>query len=310
MARSLILHIGTHKTGTSSIQRYLSAHAEALLAEGILYPSSGRPKAAPEGHHKLAWSMSRAKQKTRGPVDERCWAEVVEEVHRQSPNLVALSTEEFEILTAEEVGRVANHLATFDVKVVVYLRNQLDFMVSAYKQQLKGGTHGLSFRDFLERNIGRCNYPALLQRWADCFGKGNVIVRVYDREKNDPGIKADFLHLLGVQPETIAQMKGPVVKNVNISPDDETIRLVRLVNVIEQKTTSGRGAIFHTVRRSLVRKRKNVLGKTLMTLTRPFLKANVWTPEDVDWLRQQAAPWNERLFQSFLTPCERPYFDF
>lgn len=34
----LILHIGTTKTGTSSLQRFLSDNRQELLAHGVLYP--------------------------------------------------------------------------------------------------------------------------------------------------------------------------------------------------------------------------------------------------------------------------------
>lgn len=35
-----ILHIGRHKTGTTSIQATLAAHRDLLGARGVLYPSS------------------------------------------------------------------------------------------------------------------------------------------------------------------------------------------------------------------------------------------------------------------------------
>ncbi|MDN5849769.1 MAG: hypothetical protein L0H63_09065, partial [Nitrococcus sp.] len=36
-----LLHIGTEKTGTSTIQRFLAANRQALAAEGVLYPTCG-----------------------------------------------------------------------------------------------------------------------------------------------------------------------------------------------------------------------------------------------------------------------------
>ena len=39
----LILHIGTHKTGTSALQAALEAARPALLERGVLYPSTQRP---------------------------------------------------------------------------------------------------------------------------------------------------------------------------------------------------------------------------------------------------------------------------
>ncbi|MGV6852729.1 MAG: hypothetical protein ACWA5R_11220, partial [bacterium] len=49
--KKVILHIGTPKTGTSSIQRWLYQHSETLLELGILYPRTGRQGVA---HHLIA----------------------------------------------------------------------------------------------------------------------------------------------------------------------------------------------------------------------------------------------------------------
>jgi hypothetical protein len=53
--RRVVLHIGTAKTGTSSIQMFLVRNAEALAAQGILVPAS--PLSGLRGaqsHRKLA----------------------------------------------------------------------------------------------------------------------------------------------------------------------------------------------------------------------------------------------------------------
>ena len=39
----LLLHIGTHKTGTSALQESLSSHRALLLQRGIHYPDTSRP---------------------------------------------------------------------------------------------------------------------------------------------------------------------------------------------------------------------------------------------------------------------------
>ena len=40
MKRKVYLHIGTEKTGTASIQHFLSRHYDELREKGILYPKS------------------------------------------------------------------------------------------------------------------------------------------------------------------------------------------------------------------------------------------------------------------------------
>jgi hypothetical protein len=47
----LILHIGTHKTGTTSLQAWLANNREALAANGVSYPHA--TVAHGSGHHRL-----------------------------------------------------------------------------------------------------------------------------------------------------------------------------------------------------------------------------------------------------------------
>ena len=52
----IFLHIGTHKTGTKSVQWFLKDQAEALAREGFLVPKSGTLSTI-AGHHRLAWDI-------------------------------------------------------------------------------------------------------------------------------------------------------------------------------------------------------------------------------------------------------------
>src|ERR1700744_1648279 len=46
-----VLHIGTNKTGTSTLQAYLGTHRDVLQSQGIWYPTIGKFRYA---HHDLA----------------------------------------------------------------------------------------------------------------------------------------------------------------------------------------------------------------------------------------------------------------
>src|SRR5438309_2230327 len=50
------VHIGSHKTGTKSIQAFLRSHAGALAAAGIHVPQAGTilPQS---GHHNIGWGL-------------------------------------------------------------------------------------------------------------------------------------------------------------------------------------------------------------------------------------------------------------
>jgi len=56
-SKTLFVHIGTHKTGTTSIQNFLRNHATSLNECGVFVPKSGTLDEN-SGHHNIAWEMS------------------------------------------------------------------------------------------------------------------------------------------------------------------------------------------------------------------------------------------------------------
>lgn len=77
-----------------------------------------------------------------------------------------------------------------NTKVVVYLRNQVDFLVSSYGTVLKGGgSRRFPFPLGARRRSGM-DYDTLISTWSHEFGIDNLIVRRF--ETND-FVRGDFL---------------------------------------------------------------------------------------------------------------------
>lgn len=57
MTKSIYIHIGPHKTGTTTLQFSLFLNKDKLKKNGILYPDSGIISAKLPGHHNLAWEI-------------------------------------------------------------------------------------------------------------------------------------------------------------------------------------------------------------------------------------------------------------
>lgn len=91
--RTIFLHIGTHKTGTTSIQHFLAKNAEALRHERILMPLAGRHL---QGHHHIAWELRndvRLEGRT-GFVQQ-----LIEELRATDLEKAVISSEDFEYLS-------------------------------------------------------------------------------------------------------------------------------------------------------------------------------------------------------------------
>ena len=59
--RICYIHVGTHKTGTTSIQRFLALNRERFADAGVLLPRAGCDN-SPEyvSHHQLAYELTRS----------------------------------------------------------------------------------------------------------------------------------------------------------------------------------------------------------------------------------------------------------
>lgn len=307
MMKQIILHIGTHKTGTSSLQYFLSTYEAALKEAGVLYPLGGRHELSPGrsalAHHALAHSV-RGKVPSGG---RRYWDALLEELARSREGTAVVSSEEFEGCEPEHVRQARAHLGAYRVKVVVYLRNRLDFLVSAYKQRVKAGRYCGTFGDFI-REDARPGYGELLKRWADVFGAENVLARVYDKVRKSPGVEEEFLNILGIPassfPEYFADKRA-----LNVSPPDAAVMLMRRLNSF--KAAWGRkpgAALFDRARAAVLSGTGK--GKALLAAWRPFLRGELCGAGDIGWLREKERRAGAAGLDSFLSAEDQAYLGF
>lgn len=129
----LVLHIGRHKCGTSSLQRFLSANGDALRAHGYHYPTAHRQ---PYAHHPVAHAYAGDAP----AVDTAAfWRDVA-----SSPASI-VSSEAFQNI---DPSRLAPDLEAFDVTVVAYFREPLDYLLSSYAQKVKAGNTDVTLEDY------------------------------------------------------------------------------------------------------------------------------------------------------------------
>lgn len=192
---TLTLHVGTHKTGSTSIQRALRQARWALRAEG--WQALKTPPALDAGFMAAT------------AVDAARVRRLRRQLARAAANPLALPAPR-QLLSWEgccgqpEQGyRNAAVLAemlrqatgAFDgTRIVVYLRRQDDFVESMYTQKVHEGASG-SFADFLHGfdAAGALDYEQLLDAFARRFGAHNLVVR-----RHGPGAVADFGQALGI----------------------------------------------------------------------------------------------------------------
>jgi hypothetical protein len=194
----IYLHIGRHKTGTTAIQHFLGANRGRLAKHNIVYPSTGT--SWPEEAHHGVWvalgqRTGAVRQPLALPVLKPTDLERFARVLSAAPNAV-VSSEAFQDLNPEQIVDV---FPPGNTTVVVYLREQLDYFLSAYSQEIQSEIDLRSVEEFITDASVHTHYGPFLDSWADVFGRSNLIVKVYDRERLKHGdVVDDFMDTLGI----------------------------------------------------------------------------------------------------------------
>src|SRR5438045_215951 len=98
-------------------------------------------------------------------------------------------------MTETEIERVKSLCDRYSeqTKIIVYLRNQVDFLVSAFGTAIRGGSTRKFPFPLNKRQIRTMDHLALLEPWRKIFGRENMIVRRFEPEDFPAGdLLADF----------------------------------------------------------------------------------------------------------------------
>ena len=245
--RRCVLHIGTEKTGSTSLQRFLALNRDALLARGVFVPASLAP-ADPEGalnHSDLAalaladWRLDDPLRLGRGVADaaalarfrERAAADLAAEI-AVAPvgcDTLLLSSEHCHsrVLLLHEIATLHRFLTPWvgGFEVVVYLRPQHEMAMSQYAMQLLAGMEGAEMLPPLPYPAGYArtrgtdlayfDYAGLLSRWSAVFGRAALRPALFGPDTLAEGdVVVDFCRRIGVD---IATLPRPARLAGNIS---------------------------------------------------------------------------------------------
>lgn len=240
--KTLYIHIGTSKTGTTTIQTYCGINREQLKSKGVLFPIMpyhyDRITENRNGHFLYAMIYEngvRNKEKEEQVLKQEL--DYIVDCFKDYDN-VLLSEESIWWATATRKKGLWKYLQehsqqnNYQVKIIVYLRRQDQFMMSRYNQILKTDTGGGTqrFYEYFKDMNGKykcvMNYRQRLDYMAKFFPKENIVVKRFDRSYFYNGdLNADFLHILGVEiDDTFAEL--PKDENLGISVQSGELKRV------------------------------------------------------------------------------------
>jgi hypothetical protein len=208
---TLLLHIGTEKTGTTSIQEFLAFNRAQLAQNGILYPRSLGEK----NHIKLAayaehapWPFASQNLGIDTPEKHQDFClnlrqQLGQELAAHDYRHAIISNEHLHsnIKTQDQIQAVKDFLDAFfsDIQVLVYFRRQDLMAVSLHSTALLVGYTPTRQLDINAAKNYYYDFNAIYDNWAGVFGSDNITARVFARDRFISGnVITDFCAMSGL----------------------------------------------------------------------------------------------------------------
>lgn len=250
LVKTLYLHVGMHKTGTSSIQSFASANREWLARQGVLYPDYGM---AGDAHAPFAlslpndrWEMtsrfatvSRSDPETPyaeydGPSARELYTNLGRIISSTPHPKILLSSESFLAWIDPEViaARIAAHIDA-ETRILIYLRRQDLWIQSVYNQVVKDPHLRYGGDLYHLPQMAMLDYAETIRRWSHAFGKERLMVRSFEPFDSGKGsIVSDFLLALGVPPDSDGDsFRTRTHPRINTGLDSRLLGILRHLNV-------------------------------------------------------------------------------
>lgn len=193
MKRTLILHIGAHRTATSALQAYLRSNGPKLVNNGFLYPLNVRR------HVKLMNDLFQGTQRV-GDVG----AMLNKRADKRSAPIHTIILSDEDICMRKDLSLLAEFRDHFDVKVVFTLRRQDTWLESWFFQNIKWQWNPklshCTFEEFLNlrEDFHWIHYDRYVQHLESVFGYENLILNVMEKAQMPNGPIAAFCDGIGL----------------------------------------------------------------------------------------------------------------
>jgi hypothetical protein len=255
---SRLVHIGPHKTGTTSVQSAFHVGRTMLRQHRVHYAGgTEQPLLAA-----LAVAGGEGMRGDR-PAQPEDWTELVDEVRDAGDQRVVVSSEFFSYADDAAARRVVTEITGGPVHVVITLRPIYKIAPSQWQQFVQNG-FGVPYDKWLDGMFRRPPYDQptpsfwrrhkqddLVRRWADAVGPENLTVVVAD--ESDPGmLLRTFEAFAGLPEGSLVHTKKAANRSLTFGETE----LVRRINVEWEKRGWSDEAHARFVRRGAARRMK------------------------------------------------------
>ncbi len=236
--RKIILHIGSPKTGTTSIQKFLHLNYETLAElDRTIYPMTGRKDSdniIRYSHNLLLPSITAHKGNTQALL-----ASINKEAIEQKQIIISAElffSKLFRPAVQRSLKTIKNTFRSDEVKILIYLRRWDLYLESVYNQAVKQWLTNVSIDKYIEQRekaIGwhPADYLRYIAVLENIFGKDAIEIRSFDKQAFIGGdLYKDFCHATDLQ--HIEHYKKPKKSNESLTTTQllATILLAPLFN--------------------------------------------------------------------------------
>jgi hypothetical protein len=214
--RDLYLHVGYPKTGTSSVQLFLRENAAELARLGYHVPKTGQGRGG--AHHALVRTLAGLPV---APHQTVAASDIIRELTETAAAAILISSEMLIGMLSREDHAVpllqGIRVAGRRVILVVYVRNQTQWLNSAYSQSVKSFRHSGGFQPFIGHALSHHDiyafdkWPRIAERYAV-----ELKFRPFSREVRESGLVHDFLRTVGVT--DLSTLRPAQRVNESVSP--------------------------------------------------------------------------------------------
>jgi len=246
----LIIHIGLHKTGTTSFQNFLHFNRDALLKAGVLYPEMGE--------HESHWVIPNQIVRNNWNYVEDYMKTSLTNAKKANIKTVFISSEDFELFLfegylASQFEKLILNLGYSKIYWVSILRNQWDYFNSIYSEMSKNkvclnyATAGEEILNFGEISMGTnvyrwrfaFDYDTIIQRFLDQIN-GSFSAYSFEQFTSTDVIGQEFINRIledDLNQKKFWDSNLQYIEKINVRGKDETVEIDYLSNFLGIKMT-------------------------------------------------------------------------
>jgi len=219
---TLILHIGSHKTGSTYLQKVFKDHRLLLAEKSLLYPITGCGILF--GHHEIFNAI-----RTKNNKIDSLMQQLADE-HANNYNTIFLSSENFEYLAPDEINELMSYFDYNEIKIIYFYRAWTPLCYAMWQEEIKHGST-TEYESYCLKHIAYplmsnlLNYSRIMDNYEKIVGHENLLIASYDSI-----IKIDLVDFLfSIIGLENAQVEGRG-ERVNSSFDPFLVETIRVMN--------------------------------------------------------------------------------